>query len=130
MYNISLKEGSHNWEKQNLVTIIKGGKSYDEMKCSGCGMQGKTHRLTNIILKGSYSVSGVRRCKAAGKFEVPSRIRITNCVAHGEQFANLVNDSEHDVVAPPESYNNDEDGVWVMGVGESVKVLNNEYLKI
>jgi hypothetical protein len=55
------------------------------------------------------------------------RIRIKYCTAFGEAFGNLTHGSEHDVIKPPAHYKNDKKGVWVMGVGEPVKVLNGEY---
>ena len=54
--------------------------------------------------------------------------RSTKCLAHGKQFANVViPGSEHDVVSPPDMYVNDRTGVWVMGIGEKVKILRGEY---
>ena len=57
----------------------------------------------------------------------PKRIRIKYCTAFGEVFKNLTPGSEHNVIKPPPLYKNDRKGVWVMGVGEAVKVLNGEY---
>lgn len=55
-----------------------------------------------------------------------SQIEIINCVAVGPQFANLIPRSRHDIINPPEGYDNNG-GVWVMGVGEPVKVLFREF---
>lgn len=55
------------------------------------------------------------------------KIRITECHAVGSPFANLLPGTEHDVIKPPHPKKNDERGVWVMGVGEPVKVLRHEF---
>lgn len=129
MYNISLTQGGHHWEKQNLVTIFDGSKNYDVMKCKNCGIVGKTSSIATIKLKGSYSHETVYNCKNSDS-TIPARIKVTKCAAHGKLFGNLTDDSEHDVIEPPAGYKNDFTGVWVMGVGEPVKVLANEFIKI
>lgn len=35
----------HHWEKQNLITIIKGGRNYDVVKCRACGATAKRFGL-------------------------------------------------------------------------------------
>lgn len=122
-YNINLSEGGHTWEKQNLVTIATKNNSHDILKCKYCGIQGKTTSLSTIRLKGSYSHDKVYNCPNNKK---ASKIQITQCGAVGEYFANLIPGSIHEVIAPPEDYKNDK-GTWVMGVGEPVKVLPNEF---
>jgi hypothetical protein len=57
----------------------------------------------------------------------PKRIRIKYCTALGKVFENLTPGSEHNVINPPSPYKNDKRGVWVMGIGEPVKLLNGEY---
>lgn len=128
MYNINLTEGGHHWLKQNLTTIFKGRRSFDIFKCKNCGIKGKTTSLATIALKGSYSEQKVFNCNnpdidndATGK-----RIKIINCDATGKVFENLKPDSEHDVIAHPEGEHN-RGGVWVMGVGEPAKVLDDEF---
>jgi hypothetical protein len=34
------------------------------------------------------------------------------------------------IVQPPSNHQNDEDGVWVQGVGEPIKLLNHEFCHI
>jgi len=59
------------------------------------------------------------------------KIKITKCLAFGKQFENLTPDSVHDVIEAPERYKSSKVvGVWVMGVGEPVKVLPNEYITL
>lgn len=55
------------------------------------------------------------------------KIKITNCRAVGTPFANLLPGTEHIVIKPPYPKKNDDRGVWVMGVGEPVKVLRYEF---
>lgn len=124
MYNIKLTEGGHNWSKQNLMTIVKAKTNYDILKCTNCGIIGKTTSLATIALKGSYSKQKVFNCNNK---DIPKkRIKITRCNAAGDIFENLKPNSEHDVIAHPEGENNDN-GIWVMGIGEPVKVLDGEF---
>ena len=126
-YNIDLSEGGHSWEKQNLVTVSGKRGGYDVLKCKNCGIEGKTSSLSTIRLKGSYSEAKVYNCPNAPKSTV-KKIQITNCTATGKVFANLTPGSIHDVVETPEEYKNSKmAGVWVMGVGEPVKVLPQEF---
>jgi hypothetical protein len=54
-------------------------------------------------------------------------VKVTQCRAVGQIFGNLEPDTVHRVIEPPKGYKNDSRGVWVMGVGEPVKLLANEY---
>jgi hypothetical protein len=98
------------------------------MKCSKCGIEGKRHTFNTITLKASYSLEKINNCN--GVHDIPQKIQITLCTAHGEKFSNLTPDSTHLVVTPPTGQRNDSSGVWVMGVGEPVKVLYNEFKKL
>ena len=51
------------------------------------------------------------------------RIRITHCTAFGKAFENLISESEHLVIKTPKH----EEGTWVQGVGEPVRVFLKEY---
>lgn len=55
-----------------------------------------------------------------------NKIKITRYTAFGPAFKNLVPGSEHMIIAPPKGQDN-ERGVWVMGVGEPVLVLFREF---
>ncbi len=59
--------------------------------------------------------------------KVTGTITITNCTATGNVFKNLTPGSEHTIIDPPAGRINFSDGVWVMGKGEAVKVLNSEF---
>lgn len=61
----------------------------------------------------------------------PTKIKITNCHAVGNSFKNLIPESEHTIIDPPEQYktkypNGPKFGYWVMGVDEPVRVLPEE----
>ena len=59
------------------------------------------------------------------------KIMITYCNAFGKQFENLTPNSVHEVIEAPERYKKSKvEGVWVMGVGEPVKVLEEEYITV
>jgi hypothetical protein len=53
---------------------------------------------------------------------------ITRCDANGPQFKNIMSRSIHRIVTPPEKYINGDRGVWIQGIREPVKVLNNEFI--
>ena len=67
MYIISLKDSNHDWEKQNLVTIFKNGKSYDIMKCKGCGIKGKRITVSTVELKESYFKTAINNLNSVQK---------------------------------------------------------------
>lgn len=126
MHTIIRKLSNHHWVKKNLVTIQRGKKHWDELECEKCGIKGKMYNLTEIEIPSKYNKKKVDNCPFANATN-SKRIKITQCTAQGLQFSNLVPDSEHDVINTPSGENNNN-GVWVMGVGEPVKVLNTEFL--
>ncbi len=122
----------HDWVKQNLITITTKKGCYDEVTCSYCGMKGKRYGIGSEIIEvpNKYKSEHVHLCPKAPKKEFKGKIQITYCTAHGRVFANLTPNSIHEIVTPPVGYKNGHTGVWVMGVGEPVKVLSNEFIKI
>lgn len=42
-------KAKHDWEKSNLVTIMKGIHNYDTMKCRNCPATGKRHGLAAFV---------------------------------------------------------------------------------
>ena len=56
------------------------------------------------------------------------KIQIKNCNAVGGAFANITHNSTHEIIKPPNNYDNYSNGVWVMGSGEPVKILNREFV--
>jgi len=125
MITVDRSKTNHDLEKQNLVTQFDKLGQYDVYKCSLCGLTGKAYTFTEISFS-SKSSKKIYSCPKAVKIE---KIRITNCQANGKVFDNLTPGSVHVVVPPPEGYDNSR-GVWVMGVGEPVKVLFGEYTEI
>lgn len=127
MQQSNIKSSRHDWEKKNLVTLSKGNQHYDEMVCLNCGMKGKRFGFTEVEVSDRYKKENVECCPNAVKEQIPEKVKITHCNAQGGAFANLIPGSEHEVVIPPKGYKNDHTGVWVMGVGEPVKLLSNEF---
>lgn len=120
-HKVSKIESGHDWQKENLVTT-KGG--FDKLRCSYCGVYGKAYNFFEVEVPETFSKSKAMFCK---NIPVVKRIKIVRCNAGGAQFANLTPGSVHEVITPPEGYTNNDGGLWVMGVGEPVKVLTREY---
>jgi len=125
MKTIDLSNTIHRFEKQNLITVIGKKTNYDILKCTKCGIKGKRYGISNeIILDGRTANNKIINCDGSSKVQ---KIKITNCTANGRQFSNLIPGSIHDVIIPPKGYKNGDRGYWVMGVGEPVLVLFNEF---
>jgi len=120
---IDRRQTTHNFEKQNLVTVRDRTGTYDFYKCSLCGLTGKQYFM-GIVTVSDRIKSTSAMCP---KSKIPQRIRITQCRAIGKAFDNLTPGSVHDVIETPEGELARLSGVWVMGVGEPVKVLVDEY---
>jgi hypothetical protein len=127
MYRSNIKTSQHNWVKQNLVTVSRGGKMFDEMICSNCKMKGRRYDFVSVEVSEKYKSENVHLCPKADPIVIPKKIKVIRCMANGNAFKNINPDSVHEVVTPPVGYKNDHTGVWVMGVGEPVKLLRNEY---
>lgn len=126
MQTFDIKTGGHEWEKQNLTT--QGvRKMYDVYKCRKCGIIGKSYRLGTITIKES-DVKKFQKCSPK-QTKTFKRIMVTDCKAFGDQFANIKPGSKHDIVPPPPGQNNKR-GEWVMGVGEPVLLLAEEFVYI
>ncbi len=124
MTELNMKSTNHILEKQNLVTRQDKSGFYDEYKCTQCGIRGKRYGLSEFLqVDGRFSKSKVGFCP---NVEVSKSIRIIQCNAFGKHFKNLIPGSIHKVVPMPHNQNNDN-GVWVMGTSEPVKVLFDEF---
>ena len=130
MYQSDIKTSQHVWEKKNLVTVNSRGKMFDEMVCKNCGMKGRRYGFVSVEVSENYKLENVKLCPKAPKKEIAQKVKVIKCGAQGKAFANLVPDSVHEVVTPPAGYKNDHTGVWVMGVGEPVKLLSNEFTEV
>lgn len=129
MYYVNVKESQHLFDKKNLVTISGRKGNYDEKVCKHCGIKGKQYALESIQISETYKRENVFLCPKAPKMVKPKyqQIKIIYCNAIGRVFGNLTPNSIHDVVPIPKGEKDDNRGVWVMGIGEPVKVLNNEF---
>lgn len=130
MYHVNVKESQHEFEKKNLVTIAGKKGGYDLKVCKNCGIKGKQYALESIQIAQSYNIEKAFTCPKAPKIDKPKQIKITHCTAVGRCFANLTPNSVHDTIPTPKGEKEDNKGVWVMGIGEPVKVLNNEFTTI
>jgi hypothetical protein len=125
MAKVDMNSTNHIFIKENLVTISSPKGSYDIFKCENCGLKGKSYQIGIITVDGRQK-NKTNNCTGSKQSQ---KIEITNCRAVGKAFANLTPGSSHDVIDPPQGQNNDR-GVWVMGVGEPVKVLFGEFVEI
>lgn len=124
-FHVDIKTGPHNFVKENLATKSDRKSTYDEMICTDCGIKGKRRGFQFVEVDGRYSQQKAENC--IGKVKPSKQIKITQCNASGPQFKNLKPGSVHKTVNPPEGYSHDKKGVWVMGIGEPVKVLKGEF---
>lgn len=115
---------SSGWSKQNLVTIVKGEKTYDVYRHES-GIVGKRYGLSPFLTITERDFKIYIKNVATPK---KGKIKIVHCNAFGTQFANVTPCSVHTVVEPPLGYHNDSTGVWIMGVGEKVRVLPAEFI--
>lgn len=90
-------------------------------------MKGKIFNFSTVEVSEKYKIESVKLCPKA-ELRIPKKVKVTLCLAFSEKFSNLKPGSIHEVVTPPEGYENDHTGVWVMGVGETVKLLADEYV--
>lgn len=120
-----LKKGNHHWEKQNLVTIPHKKGSYDILFCK-CGLKGKRRGLVESIELDSRQSKKAKQCTYYKlKEETGRKIKITHCSAQGPIFVNITDGSEHLLITPPEG--RDKTEYWVMGIGEPIRLLDNEF---
>jgi hypothetical protein len=128
MKTIDLNDNPHTFSKQNLVTQMG---NFDTLKCDKCGIQGKTTSLSTMSVKESYSKDVINNCTQTEDVmrngNKGRKIIITHCSASGPAFTNITDRSEHTVIETPKEHKPNSRGVWVMGTGEPIMVLNNEF---
>ena len=114
MYQSNIKTSQHVWEKQNLVTVNRRGKMFDEMVCQNCGMKGRRYGFETVEVSESYKIESVNFCPKAQKLETPKLVKVTFCT-HGRIFENITPNSIHAAVEPPKGYKMtiQESGLWV-----------------
>jgi len=52
----------HEWEKTNIVTIIKRGQLYDIYRCVKCGITAKRYGLGDIKIDSKFKAKVYQRC--------------------------------------------------------------------
>lgn len=127
MYYSNIRDSRHSWQKQNLVTIKGRRGHYDLVVCANCKMKGRRYGFETVEVAETYKVDNVYLCPKAPTEQKAKQVRVLYCMAQGRQFANLTPGSIHEVVTAPEPYKDDHKGLWVMGIGEPVKLLNGEF---
>ena len=113
-----------NWEKVNAVTKQCRGEFFDVYKH-------KSGVLANRVGIGDQLVMTLKNYKIYCEWErehrsIPRKIKVIRCTACGDVFSNLTPGSEHDVIPSPPGENSMY-GVWVMGNGSPVMLLDQEY---
>ena len=121
MKTVNFKYGGHKWEKQNLVTRHDRNGFFDEYQCKCCGIVGKSYTMGIIDIPDRYFENGRHICTSKS-----SKVKVKFCTAHGEAFANMTPGSIHEIIKPPQGQNA-ERGEWVMGCGEPVLLLWQEF---
>ncbi len=118
--------GYHEWEKQNLITQKDRKGSCDFYKCRRCGLKGKS-RLLGLIEINSNSIKKAKKCpNRIIKNNVGREIEITYCSAVGDAFSNCTSGSKHKLIEPPKD-REDRSEVWIMGVGEPIRLMDEEF---
>lgn len=125
MFDKMMFEGGHKWEKINLVTKKDRKGLYDHYKCKYCGIEGKSYAIGTIEVPDRYRDKQAL-CPNAPKH---TKLKVLRCNAAGNVFANLIPGSVHEIIEPP-LLGNRERGEWVMGVGEPVLLLYEEFAYI
>ena len=115
---IGLKDGGHEWEKSNLVTLSSRKGPYDEYRCKHCGLKARSYHLGCVTIDAAHV-----KCK---RFQNGGLLKIVHCAAVGPDFDNLTPGSVHSILSPPEGEDNTR-GEWVMGVRSPVLVLFREF---
>ena len=125
--HIKVNSVKHNFAKTSLVTE-KGG--FDYYTCEDCGLKGKRFGFSDWLnFPKNVDKNKLNNCTGGKVLQddfVGKYATISRCTAVGDQFKNLTPGSRHKIVTPPQGYFNGDEGVWVMGVGEPVKVLDRE----
>lgn len=93
-------------------------------------MKGRRYGFESVEVSETYKFENVHLCPKIPPKVIAQRIKVTICTANGKAFGNILPNTEHEVVTPPQGYKNDHTGVWVMGVGEPVRLLAGEFTEL
>lgn len=111
---------THNFVKQNAITIIRGKKVYDKVKCTICGLEGIRYGLSDLIV-----VKHDKKCvKKLGK-----KVKINNqyvCDNFGFEMGKIYDR----VDCPDEQKDKYSDDFWVYSCErkEPVRLLAGEFI--
>lgn len=138
--HLNSDDSKHEWEKINLMTIVKNGKrSHDIWKCKKCGMEAYLYTLGILEIETS-SQSKIDKFKKCPKYVISldsepwdngQEISIIKVLINNKAADNLIPNSKHKIVEPDPEYKtkfpNSNVSVWVMGIGEPIRLLANEF---
>lgn len=113
---------THNFQKMNLITIVKGKRVFDEYECQDCKLKGRRYGLSEYITIGQN-----KKCVTKPK---PNKVEIRSPAL--EQFG-LIRGEKHDTVECPKDQAEKFGGdVWVFSPSrnEPVRLLTGEYINI
>ena len=123
MIVIEMRMTPHEWEKKNLTTLLAPKKGcYDVYQCRHCGLEGRSYRFGVIEIPKRYA----KRIYTCKRQRLGKSVKVTHCRAVGPQFENLTDGSVHTIIDPPKGQDNRR-GEWVMGNGEAVLLLWDEF---
>lgn len=86
MYHSNVKTSQHDWEKKNLVTVVRRGRMFDEMVCKNCGMKGRRYRFDTVEVSGTYKSENVHLCPKAKPSELPEKIKVIKLHCQTNKF--------------------------------------------
>lgn len=135
-------DSKHEWEKENLITLMDKNGGYDILYCKKCGSKGtvRTRTIIEFETNSLKQIQAFLNCSKyvetislddepydAGNTIILGRLNFSNVT----EMQILTVGSEHKIVDPPKEYKkkypNSETSVWVMGVTEKVRVLQGEF---
>jgi len=112
MKHLGIEEGGHVFGKVNLVTTKRGEDVY-KCKNENCGIIGRRKTLGGQLAIPNRYKKKIFDCPGRSEESIVGKIKITLCTADSEMFKNMTETNAR--------------GLWVMGVGEPVKILHSEY---
>jgi hypothetical protein len=112
---------THDFEKQNTVTIIRGKKCYDKVKCKYCGLEGIRYGLSEFI-----SVKYNKKCTRP----VSKKIKVISAyVCNAFEFSmNKI----YEIIECPVEHSQYKKDVWIYSDErkEPVRLLPGEFIYV
>lgn len=128
----NIKITSHQFTKQNNITISRGRKSYDIYKCQCCGLEGKRYGLTEeiTVVRNKVSCSFYKNKLAKDKedYDNSTKVKITDrypCISFGLEYGAIYDRVE----CPEEEKEKFANDIWVYSEKrkEPIRLLEGEY---